>query len=47
VSPSQLEQVRSYILNQVEHHRVRTFQEEYLDLLRECQVPYDEKYLWT
>ena len=47
VSPSQLEQVRSYILNQAEHHRVRTFQEEYLDLLRECQVPYDEKYLWT
>ena len=46
VSPSQVEEVRQYILGQEEHHRVRTFQEEYLELLRKYQVPYDERYLW-
>jgi hypothetical protein len=30
-----------------EHHRQRTFQEEYLEFLRENQIPYDERYLWT
>ncbi|MBW2285315.1 MAG: IS200/IS605 family transposase [Deltaproteobacteria bacterium] len=45
--PTQIGQIKEYIRNQVEHHRVRTFQEEYLDLLREYGVSYDEKYLWT
>ena len=43
---SQLEQVKTYIASQEEHHRVRTFQEEYLNILREYRVPYDERYLW-
>ncbi len=47
VSPSQVEEVRQYIRGQEEHHRVRTFQEEYLELLKRHQVPYDERYLWT
>ena len=47
VSPSQLEQVRRYIMEQEEHHRVRTFQEELLDILRNCKLPYDERYIWT
>ena len=47
VSPSQAEEVRQYILGQEGHHKVRTFQEEYLDLLKRCNVSYDEKYLWT
>ncbi len=47
VSPSQREQVRRYIMEQAEHHRIRTFQEEYLDILRDCQIPYDERFLWT
>ncbi|MFN3650709.1 MAG: hypothetical protein ACK47B_14130 [Armatimonadota bacterium] len=31
---------------QDEHHRTRTFQEEYLDLLRAHGVQYDVRYLW-
>ena len=47
VSPSQLEEVRQYILSQEDHHRVKTFQEEYLELLRTHQLTYDERYLWA
>lgn len=35
-----------YIKNQREHHRKKTFQEEYLELLRKHDVDYDERYLW-
>jgi putative transposase len=35
-----------YIQGQREHHRNRTFQEEYLDLLRKSNIAFDEKYLW-
>lgn len=34
VSPSDVAEVRSYIRNQEDHHRVRTFQEEYEEMLR-------------
>ena len=43
---SQVENVYNYILNQEEHHRKKTFKEEYLNLLREFQIEYDEKYLF-
>ena len=46
VSPSQLSRVQQYIANQMEHHRKKTFEEEYLDLLRLSGVEYDERYLW-
>ena len=46
VHPAQIDKVKNYILCQEEHHRIRTFQEEYLDFLREYDVPYDERYLW-
>ena len=46
VSPSQRETVRHYIEQQEEHHRHRTFQEKYLELLRRCGVEYDERFLW-
>ena len=36
-----------YIQNQKEHHRVITFQEEMIAMLKLVQVPYDEKYLWN
>jgi len=45
-SHSQIEQVYQYILNQEEHHRKRTFKEEYLDFLKKFEVDYDEKYLF-
>ena len=45
VSPSQLPKVQQYIANQIEHHRTKTFEEEYFDLLRLSGVEFDEKYL--
>jgi REP element-mobilizing transposase RayT len=46
VSPSQLESVLRYIETQREHHRTRTFQEEYRELLRRHGVDFDERYIW-
>ncbi len=46
VSTSNLPQVVAYIQNQREHHRRKTFQEEYVEFLRASGVDYDERYLW-
>jgi REP element-mobilizing transposase RayT len=46
VSPSQLEAVLQYIEVQQEHHRTRTFQEEYRELLRKHGIDFDERYIW-
>jgi putative transposase len=46
VSPSQRDVVRGYIARQEEHHRLRTFQEEYIGLLEQCGVEYEERFLW-
>ena len=35
----------NYIKNQEEHHRKKTFKEEYIALLREHEIDFDEKYL--
>ncbi len=35
----------NYIRNQEEHHRKKTFREEYIELLREHGVEFEEKYL--
>jgi putative transposase len=41
VSPSLVETVRNYIRNQERHHRGRTFEEEFLVLLKKAGVSYD------
>jgi REP element-mobilizing transposase RayT len=46
VSASQRDMVREYIARQEEHHRKRTFQEEYVELLKRSGVEYDDRYLW-
>jgi putative transposase len=43
---SDVEVIRKYIRNQREHHRKKTFQEEYIELLNENGIEFDEKYLW-
>ena len=45
-SHSQLDSIYQYILNQEQHHRKKTFREEYLAILREFEIPCDEKYLF-
>ena len=46
VSPSQLDAVLQYIDGQKDHHRTRTFQEEYRELLRKHGVDFEERYVW-
>ena len=45
VSQSQLEAVREYIRNQEEHHRTKSFAEEYRAFLERHQVEFDERFL--
>jgi len=46
VSESQVEKVRGYIRRQKEHHRHRSFKEEFVALLDAHGIEYDERYLW-
>lgn len=46
VNPSQVEKVVLYIENQHEHHRKKTFQDEYRLFLKKYNVEYDERYVW-
>jgi len=45
-SKSQTDHVVKYILNQPEHHKKRTFREEYLDFLEKFEIEYNTKYLF-
>lgn len=46
VSRSNIGDVAHYIRGQREHHRYKTFQEEYLGFLEKHGIQFDEKYLW-
>ncbi len=46
VSESNLESVRQYIANQQEHHRRRSFQEEFRAFLTRHRIEFDERYVW-
>ncbi len=47
-SHSELDKVINYILTQPEHHAKtkRTFRDEYLEILRRCEVDFQEEYLF-
>ena len=45
-SRSQIDDVIKYIIKQKEHHRTKTFKEEYLDFLKEFEIEYNDKYLF-
>ena len=45
-SRSQRNNVIQYIIKQEEHHKVRTFKEEYLDLLKRFEINFDEQYIF-
>jgi len=45
-SKSQIKNVINYIENQEEHHRKKTFREEYIGFLKEFEIDYDEQYLF-
>jgi putative transposase len=43
---SQLDTIIRYIQNQEQHHRRRTFKDEYLTWLKKFEVPFEEKYIF-
>ncbi|MBI5215327.1 MAG: IS200/IS605 family transposase [Ignavibacteriae bacterium] len=45
-SHSHIQNVYEYILNQEEHHRRKTFKEEYIEFMNKFEIPYDERYLF-
>jgi len=46
VSESNIPEVRDYIANQQEHHRKKSFQDEYRAFLKKHRVAFDERYVW-
>lgn len=46
VNPKGIEVVQRYILNQEEHHKRRTFKDEYRGFMKEYNMEYDERYVW-
>jgi REP element-mobilizing transposase RayT len=46
-SHSHIDAVIKYVLNQEEHHRKKTFKQEYLSLLEKFDIAFEEKYLFN
>ena len=46
VSPSVLDRTKKYIQNQAEHHRIKTYRDEYVETLKAYGVDYDERYVF-
>ena len=46
VSQSGMEEVRRYILDQEQHHRKLSFQDELRTLLNRYAIEFDERYVW-
>ena len=47
VSQSHLANVQRYIIGQEEHHRRKTFQDEFRAFLKSYEIEYDERYVWN
>ncbi|MCD7936582.1 MAG: transposase [Tannerellaceae bacterium] len=47
VSVSSYQRVINYIDNQPQHHAKKSFREEYLYLLKESGIEYNEEFLWN
>jgi hypothetical protein len=43
---SNVESVTAYILNQAEHHRKISYQEEIREIFKHHRVAFDERYVW-
>lgn len=46
IGQSNVAALKDYIAGQKEHHRHKSFEEEYQNFLEKYAVAYDEKYLW-
>jgi putative transposase len=45
-SRADIDRVIKYIMNQKEHHQKKTFREEYIQMLNDFNIEFDEKYLF-
>ena len=45
-SRSQRDNVIRYLMNQEEHHRIKTFKEEYLELLEKFEIDFKNEYIF-
>lgn len=43
---TQVDIVKQYIERQDEHHKKKSFKEEYLTFLKDYAIDYDERYVW-
>ena len=46
VSPSQVPVVKEYIRSQAEHHHKRSFEDEFVSLLKKCGIEYDPEFVF-
>ena len=46
IGQTQIDRVVKYIANQEEHHKIKTFREEYIDFLKAYQVEYNIQYIF-
>jgi putative transposase len=46
VSYSTVDQVKTYIANQEQHHRTTSFQDEFREFLRRHGLEWEERYIW-
>ena len=46
VSATRVQNVKRYIERQADHHKIKTFREEFIEFLQEYDIDYDERYLW-
>lgn len=45
-SHSSIDNVIKYIMNQKEHHKIKSFREEYYEYLKEFEIDYKDEYLF-
>lgn len=45
-SHSHIDNVVKYGLNQKQHHRKKTFSQEYVDFLQKIEIPFEEHFLF-
>ena len=46
IGQSSVDEVKAYIANQAEHHRVKSFEEEFRLFLKRYKIEFDERYVW-
>lgn len=46
VSQYEMGKIKEYIAQQPEHHQQKSFEQEYLEVLQDNGIKYDERYLW-